>query len=543
MAKFETMSSNVGEIRVERCGADQVGASGSETEDTDDTDDTEATRGAPDSCFDDFDEGPFTADPSTLGVGVLRALLAHFATFSVAVLSRLAYLPAQTLGDRRIGRGFAPITLNTVLDAASSRNPPARHARSVDVLVVGGGPAGCAAATMLARGGRSVVLVDKATFPRDKCCGDGLTTGALRRLQLLGLDPKTIPSWEWVNSFVLGSPRGKNTTYPLPTNGHFAAIATRAELDHALLQLAMRSGVEVLQGYTVVEAMQHRGGVEVTAHDSVGGATAETKFSANVLIAADGMWSPTRKLIGTVAAPRSRTDGATYLGEWHAMRQYFSGVHTEASRQLWIWFEPDIIPGYVWSFPLADGRVNLGFGVERRSDVKTKTMKAMWESLADRPHIRAVLGPDAAPIDEVKAWPIPADIEHAPLTDGRVFYVGDAARACDVLTGEGIGQALQTGMYAAQSILELSIEDATRAYEQQVLEHLGPDHQMASTLQRMMRSSIVARSALAICGSSDWTRRNFARWLFEDYARGIALTPTKWRWGLMSGEGAYTTHR
>lgn len=235
-----------------------------------------------------------------------------------------------------------------------------------------------------------------------------------------------------------------------------------------------------------------------------------------------------------------------YLGEWHAMRQYYGNVHTEASRKLWIWFEPDIIPGYVWCFPLADGRVNLGFGIERNADVKTKTMKALWASLADRPHIRAVLGPDAVAEDEVKAWPIPADITHATLSDGRVLFIGDAARACDVLTGEGIGQAIQTGSYAAEAILagetfatDDNISVISAHYEQAVRSHLGPDHRMASTLQRMMRSEAICRGSLAISGSTNWTRSNFARWLFEDYARGIALTPRRWKRGLMSGPGAY----
>ena len=62
---------------------------------------------------------------------------------------------------------------------------------------------------------------------------------------------------------------------------------------------------------------------------------------------------------------------------------------------------------------------------------------------------------------------------------------------------------------------------------------------MASTLERMMRVRLIADGAVAISGSTDWTRRNFARWLFEDYPRGIALTPRRWRRGLMSGPGAF----
>ena len=485
------------------------------------------------------------------------------------------------------------------LDRVESSTAP----MNVDVAIVGAGPAGASAATLLARAGRSVLLIDKATFPRDKCCGDGLTAGALRRLESLGLDPADVPSWEWVDDVMLVGPKGRAITFPLPrSQGHFSAVASRVDLDSALVDLAVEAGAIPRFGVSVTAAVQHRSSVVLTVGD--------TLVSAQHVLAADGMWSPMRKFLSGGASAASSAGSSSsavasrstssvtesrtpYLGEWHAMRQYYGNVHTPESRKLWIWFEPDIIPGYVWCFPLADGRVNLGFGIERNADVKTKTMKALWASLADRPHIRAVLGADAVAEDEVKAWPIPADITHATLSDGRVLFIGDAARACDVLTGEGIGQAIQTGSYAAEAILSADsrggsrdshsslnslgttlnpkvvsnkplvqvpatielpspltnpatsiIDDATIAatsahYDQAVRSHLGPDHRMASTLQRMMRSEAICRGSLAISGSTNWTRSNFARWLFEDYARGIALTPRRWKRGLMSGPGAY----
>ena len=126
------------------------------------------------------------------------------------------------------------------------------------------------------------------------------------------------------------------------------------------------------------------------------------------VIAADGMWSTTRKLLGGTAP--SVDGGDRYLGEWHGYRQYGRNVHTEASRKLWIWFEPDILPGYLWSFPLANGRVNVGFGILRDAKRPTKEMKPLWASLLERPHVRAVLGPNFELEDAPKAWPIPASI-------------------------------------------------------------------------------------------------------------------------------------
>ena len=121
-----------------------------------------------------------------------------------------------------------------------------------DVAVVGGGPAGAAAAITLARAGRDVVLVDKATFPRDKCCGDGLTTGALRALEDLGLDPDAVESWHVVEDVVVRSPSGREITFPLPRgHGVYAVVARRRDLDAALLDVARAAGVAVHDGHPV----------------------------------------------------------------------------------------------------------------------------------------------------------------------------------------------------------------------------------------------------------------------------------------------------
>lgn len=405
---------------------------------------------------------------------------------------------------------------------------------TTDVAIVGAGPAGTAAAIALARGGREVTVFDKATFPRDKCCGDGLTTGALRRLDALGLDPTTIPSWNWVDDVAITPPSGAQRVFPLPRNlGRFAAVATRVELDAALVDLARQADASVLEGHALTHASQRADSVRLVFEAPNG----STEVRANHVVAADGMWSPTRKLLN-VGSP---SDGeGPYLGEWHGYRQYVANVHTEASRRLCVWFDEDIVPGYLWCFPLAGGRVNLGFGVERTDDLRTKAMKGIWERLLGRDYLRPVLGERPEFEGTPKAWPIPCAPTDASLSDGRVLFVGDAARACDVLTGEGIGQALQTGSMAADAILRThSFSEAGDRYERDVLHHLGPDHRMAATLERMMRSPLIANAAVGISGSTDWTRRNFARWLFEDYPRGIALTPRRWQRGLMSGPGAY----
>ncbi len=400
------------------------------------------------------------------------------------------------------------------------------------IVIVGAGPAGTAAAITLARAGRSVTVIDKATFPRDKCCGDGLTTGCLRRLQTLGLDPRNVESWQDVNDVYVGAPSSRVAHFPLPKGqGKFAAVARRKDLDNALVSLARDTGVVVLEGRTLIGATQDADGVtlHIEGHQDM---------RADYVIGADGMWSALRKHL---SGPVQGGPTSPYLGEWHAYRQYFSNVHTSESRDLWVWFEKDLLPGYAWCFPLPDGTVNFGFGIERTPDVATKTMKATWASLLERPHIRQVLGDAPIAEDSPKAWPIPCGVTHAALTSGRALFVGDAALAGDVLTGEGIGQALQTGMAAARAILVggHDVANTTSTYETEVRGELTPDHRMSELLTAWLRKEWVANGALRISGSTGWTSSNFARWLFEDYPRGIALTPRRWHRGTLNGAGAW----
>ena len=394
------------------------------------------------------------------------------------------------------------------------------------VLIIGAGPSGTACAATLHRLGHDVTVVDKATFPRDKCCGDGLTTNALRILDQLGFDPSRVPDWHVTSDVVVHSPSGRTFELPLPDGGGiFAAVAPRSQLDHALVQHCRDAGITIHEGNAFVSLSETDTSIVVDVEGLA-------PINVDYVVAADGMWSPVRKAMGLSTAG--------YLGEWHAFRQYIGNVTGSSASQLHVWFEKDLLPAYAWSFPLPGNRANFGYGILRTSERSTKFMNNTWRDLLDRPHIREALGPDFVPEDRHSAWPIPARIDEAVRSSGRVLFVGDAVCASDTLTGEGIGQALETGIAAAESIDAGNSPREVRAHYSRALDKtLLADHRMSVALSVILTRPFFARLVLAVVDTNNWTRTNFARWMFEDEPRAIVLTPRRWHRKFLKRSGAY----
>lgn len=397
-----------------------------------------------------------------------------------------------------------------------------------DVVVVGGGPAGSAAAIVLSKGGSSVLLIDKAEFPRDKCCGDGLTTMALRLSEELGLDIEKLADFQTIDGAVIHSPSRRKNFFPLPDKGIYAAVVPRSDYDSALIDLAISNGVEVKQKHKFISIDFGGRGAFVNIE---GLETVETSH----VIAADGAWSSVRRAVSN-NSPQKNSN----RGEWLAFRQYLSNVGPEAEK-LHVWFEQDLLPGYAWSFPLPGARANVGFGVLRKNFSSSSDITKLSKNFLKRESLREVLGNNFETQDRLTAWPIPAQVGEKELAHGPVLFVGDAAAATDILTGEGIGQALLTGILAAKTLLtKESHHVSSLNYEKLVKSHLLSDHRMSKILQSILAKPRGTEKALQFAALNDWTKKNFARWMFEDYPRAILFTPKRWRKGVLKLPGAYT---
>ena len=314
-------------------------------------------------------------------------------------------------------------------------------ATATDVLVVGAGPAGSAAAAWSARAGLDTLLVDAESFPRDKPCGDGLTPRAIAELDGLGLTG-------WLdgrarNRGLRAAGFGQLLYLPWPggTLPSHGAAAPRMELDAAIRQVALDAGAQPVEGARAVD-VEFRGS---RVHQVVFRRGSEHHaITCRRLIVADGARSQMGRLLGR---------------EWHRDTAY--GVAARAyvksgrSDDEWISShlelrdaEDRILSGYGWIFPLADGEVNIGVGTlatsARPADVN---LRGLLQHYADAQREDWQLG------DDVRAvWSalLPMGGAVSGVAGANWMLIGDAAGCVNPLNGEGIDYGLETGHLAAQ---------------------------------------------------------------------------------------------
>jgi menaquinone-9 beta-reductase len=364
-----------------------------------------------------------------------------------------------------------------------------------DVVVVGSGPAGSAAALVLARGGARVALVDKAAFPRDKACGDIVGPRGLQVLFELGVP---VPPGRDVGDILAVGPNGRRVRLPsgegLTYPGHGRAV-TRAVLDRALHDAAVAEGAVPVRG-RADEPLWSGGRLE--GFRLLDG----SELSADFVIGADGATSQVARRTGLVD-PRRVLWG-------FAIRAYMPDTIDLPAIVFW---EPTpwrAFPGYGWVFPGAEGGANVGLGLATLSDRTAGAAAARaLPAFVDHLHrLELVARPATGSGRQLGGWLKMGMVGTTPA-DGRVLLVGDAAGLVNPLQGEGIAQALGSGRLAAEAILRESGRAADLYRAGLAAEHL-PYHLIAAVLQRATvgRPRLVAAVArlLVVAGRVDRVR-------------------------------------
>jgi menaquinone-9 beta-reductase len=287
-----------------------------------------------------------------------------------------------------------------------------------DVAVVGAGPAGSAAAlaVLAARPGARVALLDRAAFPRDKTCGDGVAPHVLDVLGRLGVRG-LLDDWPTVDRLELGYPGGAWLQGRVNRPNY---VVPRRVLDARLVEAAVTRGAMLLR-------RRVRGLVRDGERVVVAG------VRARVVIGADGASSAVRSWLGTPGG------GHTAI----ALRGYAPVSPGRESAQV-IAFDPDgAWPAYAWSFPIGDGTANVGYGEILPTDGRTGPTRA---HLVER--LETLLPAAAEGGSEWRGHHLPLSTTRWRQPDGHVLLAGDALGLVNPLTGEGIHAAVLSGAYA-----------------------------------------------------------------------------------------------
>jgi geranylgeranyl reductase family protein len=389
-----------------------------------------------------------------------------------------------------------------------------------DVLVVGAGPAGSAAAAWAARAGLDVVLADAAVFPRDKTCGDGLTPRAIGELQRLGLE-------DWLRAHTVNQglrAHGFGQTLHLPWPGgtlpSWGSAVARTELDDHLRTTAIKAGAEAIDGARAVDVRREGGRVAAVVFRS-GSETYEIKCER--VVVADGVRSPLGKVLGRV---------------WHRDTVYAvagrSYVASEMSDDPWISShlelrgeDGEILSGYGWIFPLGTGEVNLGVGSlatsKRPANVAVKPL--MQHYADERREDFQLTGELRAPTSAL--LPMGGAVSH--VAGPNWALIGDAAACVNPLNGEGIDYGLESGRMVAEVLAEG--HDLERIWPALLKDQYAESFSIARRLAGLVTVPRVL-PALGPAGMrSDWLMTLALRWmgnLVTDDDRDRAARV--WRW-------------
>jgi menaquinone-9 beta-reductase len=357
------------------------------------------------------------------------------------------------------------------------------------VCIIGAGPGGVAAAMFLAKKGISCILVDKEFFPRDKICGDALSGKVVSVLKKIDtqivsdLEEENMQIGSWGVKFI--APNLKELRVPFKQ--HFdkntrppGFISKRFDFDHFLIQQAKKfPQIHLIQGQQIDKFERTSDGFNLYSRDG------SLQINTNLVIAADGAHSSFAKIFGKIKMEHKHYSAG--------IRAYYKGVAgMDADNFIELHFLKDFLPGYFWIFPLPNGMANIGVGM--RSDKVSKNKINLKEELnrilIDYPGLKERFS-KAELVGDVKGFGLPLGSKQRLISGDNFMLIGDAASLIDPFTGEGISNAMISGMYAADQVERCVNEKNYTAgfmlhYDKKVYGRLGKELNISTKMQQLI---------------------------------------------------------
>ncbi|MBI5227444.1 geranylgeranyl reductase family protein [Candidatus Micrarchaeota archaeon] len=370
-----------------------------------------------------------------------------------------------------------------------------------DVIVLGGGPSGSSTTIFLSKAGKKVLLLDRAKFPRDKTCGDGISGRSVGILGELGvLDD--VRKAEHMDMFGVTFSSPKGTVVPIssgkPANGVPPGFVCRREVfDNVLFQNAKKVAAKTIEGFIATQIVKE-GDKVVGVKGMLNGK--ETEFRCKVFVGADGA--------GGISA---RQLGALNEDEIHqcaAVRCYYDNVEGMGDK-IELHFIKEALPGYFWIFPLPNKRANVGIGIVVK-DMKAKKInlqKVMLDVIENHPVFKQRFA-NAKRSTDIKSWLLPLGSLRTKNYGNGYVLVGDASSLIDPFSGEGIGNALSSGKYSSRAIIAAFeandfSEQKLSAYNKMLFEEIGDELDTNFRMQKMANHQWLLNMMIDKAGRSD----------------------------------------
>jgi menaquinone-9 beta-reductase len=355
--------------------------------------------------------------------------------------------------------------------------------KQVDVIIVGAGPAGSACAICLAESGLQVALIDKAVFPRDKTCGDALSIDVVNQLSLISpsLADKFTLLRNKIASYGIKVFSADHSSIAIPLMYKNVKgcgyVSPRMDFDDLLFQHAKTlNNIHCFEDCAAEKIEYIKDAVCVT--------TKNIEFHARMIIGADGAHSVVAKQLADIPV-----DKAHYSG---GLRVYYEGVTGFADDNLIeLHFFKEVIPGYLWLFPLADGKANVGIGMlsSAISKKKINLKEVLQQLITTQPHLQERFK-NAKALETVKGYGLPLGSKKRNISGDRFLLAGDSAGLIDPFTGEGIANAIRSGRIAATHTMAAFkandfSEPFNKNYDKEIYAKMWKEFKISTLLQKL----------------------------------------------------------
>ena len=393
-----------------------------------------------------------------------------------------------------------------------------------DVIIVGAGPAGTTAALYAHKQGLKSILIDKATFPRDKVCGDALSGKTVRILRELDLiDGIEELDGSEINRITFGSPSHDQFDIHLKDSQNSRHITKgyvipRQIFDYYLFQRADQV-CDTREGFTVKDLTYDDNmisGVRGTNSDGK-----EEIISAPIVMGCDGPNSIIARKLGLYKMDMKNTA--------IAIRCYYEGIEG-LTDQIELHYVSEVKPGYFWLFPAGDGRANIGLGLSKDDAKKEdRSLGDILDEITRSDYFKDRFK-NARPLEKPIGWNLPMGSIHRKNHGDGFMLLGDAAGLVDPFTGEGIGNAMFSAKYAIQIAKKAHDmgqfnESIFQEYDKLVWEELGGELGTSTKLQKLARYSFLLNFVIKRASRSDEVQEIISGMLSNEIARDDLSNP------------------